>query len=136
MAAITLPAEIASVVRGIGFVVDCAAAEGFSPEGIARIELAVEEALVNICQHAYHDAAGTMEIRCTQGEAQNFLIELMDAGKPFNVLEQPLPDLQPDIEQRPVGGLGVLLIRSLVDTVVYRRDANRNILQLIVQRSC
>lgn len=135
MAAITLPAEIASVVQGIGFVADCAAAEGFPPEGIARIELAVEEALLNICQHTYLEATGTVEIRCVRGEAQHFLIELIDTGKPFNVLEQPLPDLEVEVEQRPVGGFGVLLIRSLVDTVAYRRDANRNILQLAVLRS-
>lgn len=134
MAAITFPADLAFVSHGIGFVAKRAAAEGFSPEGIARIELAVEEALVNICQYAYLDAAGTVEIRCGQGETQNFLIELIDTGKPFNALEQPLPDLEVSLEQRPVGRLGILLIRSLVDVVTYRREANRNILQLAVQR--
>jgi anti-sigma regulatory factor (Ser/Thr protein kinase) len=94
----------------------------------------VEEALVNICQYAYLDSAGTVEIRCCQGETQNFLIELIDTGKSFNVLEQPLPDLEVALEQRPVGKLGILLIRSLVDVVTYRREANRNILQLAVQR--
>jgi serine/threonine-protein kinase RsbW len=134
MVAITFPADLACVAHGIGFVVKWAAAEGVSPAGIARIELAVEEALVNICQYAYLDAVGTVEIRCCQGETQNFLIELIDTGKPFNVLEQPLPDLEVALEQRPVGKLGILLIRSLVDVVTYRREANRNILQLAVQR--
>jgi serine/threonine-protein kinase RsbW len=136
MVAIIFPADLAFVAHGIGFVARRAEAEGFSPEGVARIELAVEEALVNICQYAYLDAVGTVEIRCCQGEAQNFLIELIDTGKPFNVLEQPLPDLEVALEQRPVGKLGILLIRSLVDVVTYRREANRNILQLAVQRAC
>jgi anti-sigma regulatory factor (Ser/Thr protein kinase) len=135
MAALTLAAEIASVVQGIGFVADCAAAAGLPPDRITKIELVVEEALVNICQHAYLDIVGTVDILCTQGEAQQFLIELIDTGKPFNMLMQPLPDLSVNIEQRPLRGLGVLLMRSLVDAISYRREDNRNILQLVMRPS-
>jgi anti-sigma regulatory factor (Ser/Thr protein kinase) len=133
MATITLPAHIDSLTQGIAFVVDCAAAEGFPLERLTKIELAVEEALANICQYAYLDDAGEVEIRCTRDETQRFLIEFIDAGKPFNILTLPAPDLTADLEHRQVGGLGVSLIHAMVDKVNYRRQGDRNILQLVAQ---
>jgi anti-sigma regulatory factor (Ser/Thr protein kinase) len=136
MAAITIPAQLAAVAEGLAFVLERAAAVGISPTRAAEIELALEEALVNICQYAYDDSPGTVEIRCTQDEAQQFLIDLIDTGQPFNILTLPPPDLSADIAQRPVGGLGVLFIRTLMDRVTYRRHGNQNILQLAVQLPC
>ncbi len=133
MATMTLPAQLTSVAQGIAFVANCAIAEGLWPRRVAEIELAVEEALVNICQYAYHNHAGKVEVSCSRGMAQRFLIELIDAGEPFNILTLSSPDLTGHLDQRPVGGLGVLLICSLVDQVAYRREGNRNILQLVVQ---
>jgi len=133
--AMTLPARLDAAAQGVAFVVACATAAGLPPGRVAKIELAVEEALVNICRYAYGEGAGEIHIRCRCDESGQFLIELVDTGRPFNILAQPEPDLTADLEQRPVGGLGVLLIRSLVDQVTYRREADRNILQLAVQQS-
>jgi serine/threonine-protein kinase RsbW len=106
---------------------------GVPPKRVAEIALAVEEALVNICQYAYRNTTGDVEVRCTRGGAERFLIELIDAGKPFNILMLPPPEPMANLAQCPVGGLGVLLIRSLVDAIAYRREGSRNILQLVVQ---
>ena len=130
MAAITLPADIASVAHGIGFIADCAVAEGVPPEGVARIELAAEEALVNICHYAYLEAVGTVEIRCMQDEARHFSIELIDSGIPFDMLARPAPDFTVDAAQRPLGGLGIPLIRALMDNATYHREGAQNILRL------
>lgn len=135
MATITLPAQLESLAPGLAFVTQCASAEGFSSKRVAEIELAVEEVVANICQYAYLDAAGQVEIRCTRDETQQFLIEFIDTGEPFNILTLPTPDLTADLDHRPVGGLGVLFIRTLIDNVTYRRDGDRNILQLAVQQS-
>jgi serine/threonine-protein kinase RsbW len=136
VATITIPAQSAAVARGIAFVLECATAAGIPPARAAEIELALEEALVNICQYAYVDGPGTVEICCTRDAAPQFLIELVDTGPPFNILTLPPPDLTADVERRQVGGLGVLFIRTLMDHVTYRRDGNRNILQLAVQLPC
>jgi serine/threonine-protein kinase RsbW len=133
MATMALPAQLTSVTQGIAFVADCAIAEGVPPKRVAEIELAVEEALVNICQYAYRNNTGDVELRCTRGREQRFLIELIDGGEPFNVLTMPPPELTGNLDRRPVGGLGFLLIRSLVDHIAYRREGSRNILQLTVQ---
>jgi anti-sigma regulatory factor (Ser/Thr protein kinase) len=77
-----------------------------------------------------------VEIRCQRDNTAHFLIEFIDTGQPFNILALPPPDLTAAIDQRPVGGLGVLFIRTLMDHVTYRRDGNQNILQLVVQLAC
>lgn len=133
MDTITIPAQLHCVAQGTAFVVACVTAAGLPLIRVGKIELAAEEVLVNICSYAYPDDTGTIEIRCTQDATQQLLIEFSDAGKPFNLLDLPVPDLLADIEQRPVGGLGILLIRTMVDSVTYSRAGEKNIVQFMVR---
>jgi anti-sigma regulatory factor (Ser/Thr protein kinase) len=130
MTTITLPAHLDSVTRGLALVVQCAMAAGFSPQRVMEIELVVEEALANICLYAYPESSGEVEVRCTQDETRHFLIELIDSGIPFDMLARPAPDLSVDAAQRQPGGLGIPLIRALMDNVTYHREGARNILRL------
>jgi anti-sigma regulatory factor (Ser/Thr protein kinase) len=110
--------------------VECATAEGFPSQRVTEIELAVEEALANICLYAYPDSHGEVVIRCARDETQHFLIEFIDTGVPCDILARPAPDLTVDTAQRQVGGLGIPLIRALMDNVTYQREGARNILRL------
>ena len=130
MTTITLPARIDSLPRGLALVVECATAAGFPPQRVKEIELAVEEALANICLYAYPNTKGEVEVRCTQDETRYLLIELIDSGIPFDMLARPAPDFPLDAAQRPIGGLGIPLIRALMDNVTYHREGARNILCL------
>ena len=130
MTTITLPARIDSLPRGLALVVACVTAAGFPPRRALEIELAVEEALANICLYAYPDSSGEVEVRCTQDETRHLLIELIDSGIPFNMLARPAPDFTVDAAQRPIGGLGIPLIRALMDDATYHREGTRNILHL------
>ena len=130
MTTITLPARIDSLPRGLALVVECAAAAGFPPQRAMEIELAVEEALANICLYAYPDSSGEVEVRCTQDETRHLLIELIDSGIPFDMLARPAPDFTVEAAQRPIGGLGIPLIRALMDRATYHREGTRNILRL------
>ena len=132
MTTIRLPAELASLAQAMAFVASQASAAGFPPPRVTAVELAVEEALTNICQYAYLGGAGEVQVRCTQDERHRLCIEIIDAGVPFDILTVPTPDLTADLATRAAGGLGVLLLRSLVDTVSYRRDNHQNILRLVV----
>jgi len=58
-----------------------------------------------------------------------------DDGEPFDPLSQPPPDLEADIENRPIGGLGVHLIRTLADEIAYTREADRNVLRVVLRRN-
>ena len=127
---ITLPARLESLPCGLALVVQCAMAAGFSSKRVTEIELAVEEALANICFYAYPDSRGEVEVRCTRDETRSFLIELIDTGSPFDVLARPAPDLSVGASEQPIGGWGIPLIRALMDNVTYHREGARNILRL------
>ena len=127
---ITLPARLESLPCGLAMVVQGALAAGFPSKRVTEIELAVEEALANICLYAYPASSGEVEVRCTWDETRHFVIELIDTGIPFDVLARPTPDLTGDVFQRALGGLGIPLIRALMDSVTYHREGARNILRL------
>jgi anti-sigma regulatory factor (Ser/Thr protein kinase) len=135
MATITLPAHLDSLSRGLTLVVECAIAAGFPQARITQIELAVEEALANICLYAYPDRSGEVQVRCGWDETQHFLIELIDTGVPFDLLSRPVPDLKLDTARRQIGGFGIQLILALMDHVTYHREGERNILRLAVRLS-
>jgi serine/threonine-protein kinase RsbW len=130
MTTLTLPARIDSLPRGLALVVEHATAAGFLPQRVMEIELAVEEALANICLYAYPDSRGEVEVRCVQDETRHFSIELIDSGIPFDMLARPAPDFTVDAAQRPIGGLGIPLIRALMDNATYHREGAQNILRL------
>jgi serine/threonine-protein kinase RsbW len=135
MVTITLPAQLGSLTHCLTLVIECAIAAGFPQARITEIELAVEEALANICLYAYPDRSGAVEVRCGRDETQHFLIELIDTGVPFNLLSRPAPDLMVDTTQRQPGGCGIPLILALMDHVTYQREGERNILRLAVRLS-
>ena len=92
--------------------------------------LALEEAFVNICHHAYAHGEGDIEIICAIDNGA-FVLEIADRGKPFDVLSLPDPDTSLGIEERPVGGLGLYLIRTLTSNVSYKRENDQNRLRMV-----
>ena len=133
IANIKYPAKIEYLENILRFVRGCARDEGFSKGRISNIELALEEALANICRHAYTaGTCGDMEIQCRTDDNNRLIIDIIDTGKPFNMLYVSEPDLTDDISKRDLGGLGVLLIRRMVDDIHYCRRDNKNILTFVL----
>ncbi len=100
-----------------------------------RANLALEEVVLNIIEHGFD--GGLHEIECRlRSEPHVLTIEVSDDGRPFDPLrEAPAPDLDAPLEERPVGGLGVHLVRSMTDEMSYRRERDRNYLTLVLRRS-
>lgn len=101
---------------------------------LRKIELVSEEALVNIIRHAYKDTSGMIEIAVL---AKNRFAEITikDRGPPFNPLDWDAAlDRTAGIEERKVGGLGILFMREYMDEVHYKRVTNTNILVLIKKK--
>ena len=93
-------------------------------------DLALEEHLTNVLHYAYQDS-GRHEIRVRLELEQGYLvIEIEDDGKAFDPLSPPEVDTSLPLDQKPMGGLGIHLIRKFMDEVRYRREANKNILHL------
>jgi serine/threonine-protein kinase RsbW len=97
---------------------------------VSHVNLALDEAITNIVFYAYDDA-DDHEIGVRISLAQGVLTaELVDDGRAFDPLQVAAPDLAAPLEERAVGGLGVHLMRHLVDDIQYRRDGGRNHLVL------
>ena len=106
---------------------------GVDPERTGHMELAAEEAFVNICKHGGPPGSVEIELSCLGG-TDSLAVEIADTGRPFDPLSRPEPDLKADIEHRAIGGLGVHLIKKLSDAVEYRRKDGRNILRLTFRK--
>jgi serine/threonine-protein kinase RsbW len=129
------PATFESFYESMDFVVSCAKAQGFSEERVGEIELALEEILVNIIKYAYQGKdEGDMEISCSEDEGK-LVVEIADAGVPFNILEAADPDITAEVEVRSVGGLGIYFVKQLMDDIRYRREGDRNRLTLVAGKS-
>jgi serine/threonine-protein kinase RsbW len=131
---IKLPAQIENLERYRKVVLECAKEQGVAQERIIEIELAIEEALVNIFNYSYPEKTGDVEINCKVDHHQ-FIIEMIDSGIPFDMTSHPNPDLKSDLSERQIGGLGIYLIKRMMDEVRYRRENDQNILTLIVKRA-
>lgn len=107
------------------FVGDVARASGFSDKDVYNIQLATDEAASNIIEHAYENIAnGVMELSC--GVRDDIItIILIDHGESFDPSEIPLPDLKADLSDRKIGGLGIFLMRKLMDEVHYEANSKR-----------
>jgi serine/threonine-protein kinase RsbW len=118
----------------MGFVSDGARTEGFVRRKIRDIELAVEEAWVNICTHASLGQEADVAV-LGKVEGDDFIIEIIDTGSPFDITSVPDPDITADVDKREIGGLGIFLMKKMADELTYRRDDDRNIIQLIFKKS-
>jgi anti-sigma regulatory factor (Ser/Thr protein kinase) len=101
------------------------------PEDVsATMRLAVEEVVTNVIHHGT-DPDNTHTIAISfQWEQGEFTAIVADDGRPFDPLAHPVPNTELPIEERPIGGLGVYMVRQLMDGLEYRRDGNRNILTM------
>jgi len=129
---IKVPAELEHLHSLIGAIGDCAKKQGLSDKRINEIKIAAEEALVNIFNYAYEEKVGDVEVACKTGQGGTFVIEISDEGRPFDPLSLAEPDTTLDIDDRQIGGVGVLLMRKLTDELRYRREGNKNVLELVV----
>jgi anti-sigma regulatory factor (Ser/Thr protein kinase) len=104
------------------------------PRAAYSVNLALEEMLTNIIKYGYDDA-GEHEIVIRAAVAPQWArLTLEDDGHEFDPLAAPDPDTGADIAQRKIGGLGIHLVRRMVNAMRYRREHGRNILEIEVAR--
>jgi anti-sigma regulatory factor (Ser/Thr protein kinase) len=130
MAEITLRTDPSELAALAAFVERFAATESLSAQVAFQLNLVLEELVVNSAVHGRREGgAGTICIRLERcGEMVD--VDLVDDGVAFDPRTLPAPDLDAPLEERDVGGLGVFLVRQLVDELDYRREDGRNHLRL------
>lgn len=107
--------------------------KGIAPEHLHMIQLAVEEYLTNVFNYAFDkEVRPTVKVRLglQNGEVH---LEFEDEGRPFNLLQYPVPDLTLPLDERPIGGLGIHMIRQSMDRVEYRRVGAKNVVLMTKQ---
>jgi serine/threonine-protein kinase RsbW len=100
-----------------------------------EIRLALEEAVSNTIKYGYEDQqVQTIYVRAGF-EDNRILLEIEDDANAFNPLEAATPDLSLPIEKRPIGRLGIYLMRTVMDEIDYKREGTRNILRMTKLRT-
>ena len=115
----TFPAELENLAAIRQFVQETAATLQADPNALHDVVLAVDEMAANVMVHGYQGNPGTVEVE-VRPEGSALRVYLRDHAPPFDPTLHPMPDLTLPLEERPVGGLGVYLTRTLMDEVTYR----------------
>ena len=128
---ITLTNDVQEVPRLNVFVDEVCEDMGCDMETTMRMNLAIEEAVVNVIDYAYPSGTvGSIDIKVTiYDNHMEFVIS--DSGTPFDPTKKEDVDISLPVEERRIGGLGIHLVRQLMDKINYERKDGRNILTLI-----
>ena len=128
---LTLHNDVQEVPLLAAFMDTISEENGMDMEMSMNINLAVEEAVVNVMNYAYPE--GTVgEVWIDASMADGLLtITIADCGSPFDPTGKEDPDINLPAEERSIGGLGILLVRQFMDTVTYQHTDGKNILTLV-----
>ena len=131
MKEIKVEAKIENLAAVNGFLheqideLDCSAAT------VMQLEIAIEELFSNICYYAYGDGTGDAAIQVDIDKTNKCIcITFIDMGKPYNPLKKDDPDITLGIEDRPIGGLGIFMVKESMDDMTYEYRDNKNILKI------
>ena len=125
-----LPNDVQEVPKLAAFVDEICEAAGMDMATAMQMNLAIEEAVVNVMEYAY--PAGTKgEVRI-EAQVHDTYVEftLSDDGKPFNPTDKGEVDTTLSAEERSIGGLGIMLVKHYMDKIKYKYVDNQNVLLL------
>ena len=120
-----MKAVLENVPRAIECVTEWAQKAGFDERALYEIQLAVDEACANVVDHAYlGEDPGDIEVSCRL-DAQLLTVQVRDWGRGFDLATVEEPDLEAPLEERSLGGLGLFLVRQVMDEVQFTADPER-----------
>jgi len=130
---ISVPSRLESLAAVSEFVAQTGQTLGLEPEQTHRLQLAADEACTNLILHgqvaeSHGERMITLDLCRTRDRC---ILTLRDHGRPFDLTALPAPRLKTDLRRRRPGGLGVYLIRTLMDEVTYRSEDGVNTLTMI-----
>jgi serine/threonine-protein kinase RsbW len=131
---LTVEAKVEQLARIGEFIADAMRAFGLNARESFEVQLAVDEACANIMHYAYSEAGGTIELSCERRNGEVRVV-IRDRGKPFDPTTVPPPKLDADVEDRPVGGLGIYFMRRVMDGIAYEYRDGQNVLTMVKLKS-
>ncbi|MCL2111973.1 MAG: ATP-binding protein [Clostridiales bacterium] len=129
---ITIPARPDRLYDVLEFIGGAMRGAEISESDQNNINIAVEEIFVNIANYAYPNGEGDITVRLST-EQDQFTVEFKDGGTQYDPLAKPDPDTSLSAEERNIGGLGILIVKKLMDRVEYRYENNTN--TLLIQKA-
>ena len=128
---LVLQNKLSEISRLAGFIGSIGQELKLSIELIFNLNLALEEAVTNVIFYAYpQNELHLIDIHFESTDDQ-LKFTLIDSGKAFDPTQIPETDITLSAEEREIGGLGIFLVRKLMDTIQYQRVGNKNILTLV-----
>jgi sigma-B regulation protein RsbU (phosphoserine phosphatase) len=127
---IILPNDTQEVPKLTAFVDEVCEAVGFSADETSQVKVAIEEAVVNVMNYAYPPGTrGDVTIEAASNDVR-LKFTIIDSGKPFDPTVQAGVDTTLPANERPIGGLGIHIVRQIMDSINYERMGNLNVLTL------
>ena len=126
---ITLPNDISTISQLSEFVETVCEEKGLDMALTMNLNLALEEAVVNVMSYAYPGSQGYVKVDIKIDD-QKVVSILTDSGIPFDPTQKGDVDTTLPAEERPIGGLGIHLVKQIMDKVSYQYVGNQNILTL------
>jgi anti-sigma regulatory factor (Ser/Thr protein kinase) len=135
MSELVLASDIAELQRLLAHIEQFGKAHALSTEATGALQLALEEVVTNVIVHGYRRVVGhTVRVRLTCAN-NTVTAEVEDDAPAFDPLARPQPaHVDHPVEDRPIGGLGIHLVKKLMDAVEYQRNHDRNL--LILRKHC
>lgn len=131
---LTLHNDIRQISRLADFVTGIATESGIDQTTAMSLNLALEEAVSNVILYAYPEGTeGTVDVDAAIWE-DRIDFRITDSGRPFDPTLSIGPDLTLKAEERPIGGLGIYLVKKIMDHVSYTRENGKNILSMTKNR--
>ena len=109
---------------------------GLTKKCFCEINLVLEELFTNIISYGYTDEAEHWVMFTLSHDNGTIIMQIEDDGIPFNPTDKAEPDLECALEERKIGGLGIHLIKKMMDDVIHQRCEGKNIMTLKKQISC
>lgn len=129
---ITVPANDEDPAPVVEFVEEELSLHDCPPKALYQIEVAIEEILVNIVSYAGLSSNDDVEIRCdVLTDPLRVVVQFLDGGVPFDPLDKEDPDTSPEATEEREGGLGIFMVKEMMDDVSYTYEAGKNTLTIL-----
>ncbi len=131
MRELTLAATVENIAAATAFVDEQLEALDCPMRAQMQIDVAIDELFGNIAHYAYAPGTGEATVRVGFDEAARLVsLTFIDSGVPYNPLEKEDPDVTLSAEERAVGGLGIFMVKKIMDGMAYERIDGRNVLTI------
>ena len=127
---VRLPADLREIERLNRIVRQFGDLHEIPSRALYAVNLALDEVVTNVVRHGFDDPGGQEVLAQLTARSGEVTTEVSDSGRAFDPLAVPAPNLEAPLAERSLGGLGIHLIRSLMDALEYRRENGKNVLTM------